>query len=261
MIGVLALQGDFEAHWPRSRRAGVPRASPCARRRRSGPSTASSSRAASPRRSGSSWRGRASRRRSARSPRRGDAVLGTCAGAILLARRRDESRGPRPRPPSRCASSGTPTAGSSTRRSLRLTDVDRGALGAEPLEAVFIRAPRITSVGPGRRGPRAPRRRSRPRPEGQRRRRDVPSGARRTIGRVLDVFLGGAREKIRAMSAARPRRHDRPPDRRLRRGPRRDPHPLALPRQGERPLDGVRRRRSTARRSPPRRTTPCAASS
>jgi 5'-phosphate synthase pdxT subunit len=32
---------------------------------------------------------------------------------------------------------------------LRLADVDRAALGAAPLEAVFIRAPRITATAPG----------------------------------------------------------------------------------------------------------------
>ncbi len=80
--------------------------------------------------------------------RRGDPVFGTCAGAILLA---TEIRNP-PAP-------GLGLLDATIERNAygrqvdstvaALEGVDGAALGEEPLEAVFIRAPRILRVGPG----------------------------------------------------------------------------------------------------------------
>jgi len=74
-------------------------------------------------------------------------VFGTCAGAILLAR--DVLNPPRP---------GLSLLDASVERNaygrqldstvVSLSDLDARALGERPLEAVFIRAPRFTRVGP-----------------------------------------------------------------------------------------------------------------
>ncbi len=79
--------------------------------------------------------------------RRGDPVLGTCAGAILLARTILHPPG-----------EGLGLLDATVVRNaygrqldsavVRLTDLDTRALGEWPLEAVFIRAPRFRSVGP-----------------------------------------------------------------------------------------------------------------
>jgi 5'-phosphate synthase pdxT subunit len=80
--------------------------------------------------------------------RRGDAVLGTCAGAVLLA---DTVTNPDARGlgllPIAVARNAYGRQLEST--VLRLTDLEEEALGRVPLEAVFIRAPRITATGPG----------------------------------------------------------------------------------------------------------------
>jgi len=78
--------------------------------------------------------------------RRGDPVFGTCAGAILLSRTILHPPG-----------EGLGLLDATVVRNaygrqldstvVRLTDLDRCALGAEPLEAVFIRAPRFAAVG------------------------------------------------------------------------------------------------------------------
>ena len=80
--------------------------------------------------------------------RRGDPVFGTCAGAILLARTIFHPTG-----------EGLGLLDATVIRNaygrqldsavVRLTDLNRDVLGDEPLEAVFIRAPRFASVGPG----------------------------------------------------------------------------------------------------------------
>ena len=80
--------------------------------------------------------------------RRGDPVFGTCAGAILLARTIFHPTG-----------EGLGLLDATVIRNaygrqadssvVRLTDLDRRVLGDEPLEAVFIRAPRFAAVGPG----------------------------------------------------------------------------------------------------------------
>jgi pyridoxal 5'-phosphate synthase pdxT subunit len=79
---------------------------------------------------------------------RGDPVLGTCAGAILLA---DAVTNPDARGlgllPVTVARNAYGRQLDST--VLRLSSTDRAALGEAPLEAVFIRAPKITATGPG----------------------------------------------------------------------------------------------------------------
>lgn len=79
---------------------------------------------------------------------RGRPVFGTCAGAILLSRTILHPPG-----------EGLGLLDAVVVRNaygrqldstvLRLTDIDHDVLGDEPLEAVFIRAPRIAEVGPG----------------------------------------------------------------------------------------------------------------
>jgi 5'-phosphate synthase pdxT subunit len=79
---------------------------------------------------------------------RGDPVLGTCAGAILLARTvtNPEGAGLGILPVTVARNAYGRQLDSTV---LRLTDVDRAALGETPLEAVFIRAPKITAADPG----------------------------------------------------------------------------------------------------------------
>jgi 5'-phosphate synthase pdxT subunit len=79
--------------------------------------------------------------------RRGDPVLATCAGAILLSRTILHPAG-----------EGLGLLDATIVRNaygrqldstvVRLTDLDCEALGTEPLEAVFIRAPKFAAVGP-----------------------------------------------------------------------------------------------------------------
>ena len=146
MIGVLALQGDFEAHLAALRRRGV-----AAREVRLADEILSSAGLVIP--GGESTTlcklmagtGIADAIRTV--ARRGDPVLGTCAGAILLARDVEEPR-----------ATGLSLLPMTVLRNaygrqldstvVRLTDLARGVLGGEPLEAVFIRAPRIESVDP-----------------------------------------------------------------------------------------------------------------
>jgi 5'-phosphate synthase pdxT subunit len=147
VIGVLALQGDYEAHAAALARAGV-----ASRLVRTAEAALASSGLVIP--GGEST----TLRRLMESTgieeairdvaRRGDPVLGTCAGAILLARTLSNPVG-----------QGLGILPIAVERNaygrqldstiLRLTDLDRAALGDAPLEAVFIRAPRITSVGAG----------------------------------------------------------------------------------------------------------------
>jgi 5'-phosphate synthase pdxT subunit len=80
--------------------------------------------------------------------RRGDAVLGTCAGAILLARTvtNPEGVGLGLLPITVARNAYGRQLDSTV---LRLGDLDQAALGEAPLEAVFIRAPRITGADAG----------------------------------------------------------------------------------------------------------------
>ena len=90
--------------------------------------------------------------------------------------RRDDRARPRPpRPRRRRACAATPSAG----RSRRSRPTSTLAGESEPLRAVFIRAPWIEEVGPGRRGAGRARRPSGARARGSLPRRRVPSGADR----------------------------------------------------------------------------------
>ena len=126
MIGVLALQGDFEAHLAALSRAGVP-----ARPVRTAEDVRASDGLVIPGGESTTFKklmeGTGIEEAIREVAGRGDAVLGLLPVRVernAYGRQLDSTV-------------------------LRLTDVDRVALGAEPLEAVFIRAPRITSVGKG----------------------------------------------------------------------------------------------------------------
>lgn len=147
MIGVLALQGDFDAHLTALGRAGV---LACAVR------TAEEIRASDglviPGGESTTLRtlmeGTGVDEAIREVARRGDPVLGTCAGAILLADRvtNPDAHGLGLLPVTVARNAYGRQLDSTV---LRLTDLDRSALGNTPLEAVFIRAPKITAAGPG----------------------------------------------------------------------------------------------------------------
>ena len=147
MIGVLALQGDFEAHLAALARAGV-----AARPVRTAAEVLASSGLVLPGGESTTFRklmeGTGIEDAIRAVAFRGDPVLGTCAGAILLASAvtnpGGEGLGLLPVTVARNAYGRQLDS-----TVLRLTDVDRSALGAEPLVAVFIRAPKITAAGPG----------------------------------------------------------------------------------------------------------------
>ena len=147
MIGVLALQGDFEAHVEALRRAGVD-----AREVRGAGEILESRGLVLPGGESTTFRtlmeGTGIEEAILAVARRGDPVLGTCAGAILLAR---DVEGP---PAQGLGLLPMTIVRNAYGRQLDssivyLTDVAPGALGEEPLEAVFIRAPRIAAVDPG----------------------------------------------------------------------------------------------------------------
>ncbi len=147
MIGVLALQGDFEAHVAALGRAGV-----AARPVRTAAEVRASDGLVLPGGETTTLRtlmeGTGIEDAIREVAGRGDPVLGTCAGAILLARAvtNPDGRGLDLLPITVARNAYGRQVDSTV---LRLTDVDRRALGAAPLEAVFIRAPRITSAGDG----------------------------------------------------------------------------------------------------------------
>jgi 5'-phosphate synthase pdxT subunit len=146
LIGVLALQGDFEAHITALARAGV-----AARPVRTAAEMLAASGLVIPGGESTTLRklmeGTGIEDAIRAVAARGDPVLGTCAGAILLA-------GTVTNPDAR----GLGLLAVEIERNaygrqldstvLRLSDTDRAVLGAEPLEAVFIRAPRITAADP-----------------------------------------------------------------------------------------------------------------
>jgi 5'-phosphate synthase pdxT subunit len=146
LIGVLALQGDFEAHLGALSRAGV-----AAREVRDAEEVLASTGLVIPGGESTTFRrlmeGTGIEEAIRAVAGRGDPVLGTCAGAILLAR---DVVGPR------AVSLGllpmTVVRNAYGRQLdsavVRLTDLARSVLGGESLEAVFIRAPRIASVDP-----------------------------------------------------------------------------------------------------------------
>ena len=145
-IGVLALQGDFEAH-----RKAVVAAGLDAREVRTAAELLAADALVLPGgESTTMWKlmdgtglDEAIRELAAS----GRPVLATCAGAILLSRRitNPDREG--------LGLLDVTTVRNAYGRQLdsavvRLTDLDREALGAEPLEAVFIRAPRFRDLGP-----------------------------------------------------------------------------------------------------------------
>lgn len=146
MIGVLALQGDFEAHRNALRRAGV-----AARDVRTRDEVLASTGLVIPGGESTTLRllmeGSGIEDAIRAVAGRGDPVLGTCAGAILLARDVESPRG-----------KGLGLLPMTVVRNaygrqlesavVRLTDL-APVLGGGPLEAVFIRAPRISAVGAG----------------------------------------------------------------------------------------------------------------
>ncbi len=146
-IGVLALQGDFEAHVAALRRTGA-----AARAVRTAEGVRASGGLVIPGGESTTFRklmeGTGIEDAIREVARRGDAVMGTCAGAILLAERVTnppaEGLGLLPIVVERNAYGRQLDS-----TVLRLTDLDRSALGEAPLEAVFIRAPRITRIGEG----------------------------------------------------------------------------------------------------------------
>jgi 5'-phosphate synthase pdxT subunit len=146
LIGVLALQGDFEAHLDALRRSGV-----AAREVRDAEEVLASTGLVIPGGESTTFlrlmEGTGIEEAILAVAGRGDPVLGTCAGAILLARDvegpRGDSLGLLPMTVVRNAYGRQLDSAV-----VRLTDLARGVLGGESLEAVFIRAPRIASVDP-----------------------------------------------------------------------------------------------------------------
>ena len=147
MIGVLALQGDFEAHAAALGRAGV-----AARPVRTAEDVRASDGLVLPGGETTTLRtlmaGTGIEAAIRDLAERGDPVLGTCAGAILLARdvTNPSGRGLGLLPITVARNAYGRQVDSAV---LRLSALDRGVLGETPLEAVFIRAPRITAVGEG----------------------------------------------------------------------------------------------------------------
>ena len=146
VVGVLALQGDFEAHAAALARLGV-----LARRVRTAEEVRGSSGLVLPGgESTTMWKlmeGTGIAEAIVQLARRGDPVFATCAGVIVAARRIE---GP--------ARDGLGILDATAVRNaygrqldsavVTLTDLDREAFGTEPLEAVFIRAPKLADLGP-----------------------------------------------------------------------------------------------------------------
>ena len=146
MVGVLALQGDFEAHLDALAGAGVP-----ARPVRTAEEVRASDALVIPGGESTTFRklmeGTGIDDAIREVAGRGDPVLGTCAGAILLASSVAN-------PPAK----GLGLLDVAVERNaygrqldstiVTLSDTNREVLGASPLEAVFIRAPKFSSVGP-----------------------------------------------------------------------------------------------------------------
>jgi pyridoxal 5'-phosphate synthase pdxT subunit len=145
-IGVLALQGDFEAH-----RKAVAAAGLDAREVRTSAELRSADALVLPGgESTTMWKlmeGTGLVEAIRELAASGRPVLATCAGAILLSRRitNPDREG--------LGLLDVTTVRNAYGRQLdsavvQLSDLDRAALGAEPLEAVFIRAPRFRDLGP-----------------------------------------------------------------------------------------------------------------
>jgi 5'-phosphate synthase pdxT subunit len=146
MIGVLALQGDFEAHLSALRRLGA-----FAREVRTADEVLQSSGLVIPGGESTTFRklmeGTGVEEAICTVARRGNPVFGTCAGAILLSR---DVRNP--------GGAGLGLLDATIIRNaygrqldsavVRLTDLERRVLGDVRMEAVFIRAPKFAWVGP-----------------------------------------------------------------------------------------------------------------
>ena len=144
-VGVLALQGDFSAHAAALSRAGL-----VVREVRSAGEIAACDGLALPGgESTTMWRlmeGTGIEQAIVALAAAGKPILATCAGAILLARS--------VRNPDRAGLGVLPLCAvrNAYGRQLdsavvRLTDLDAAALGTGPLEAVFIRAPKVADLG------------------------------------------------------------------------------------------------------------------
>ena len=146
-VGVLALQGDFEAHAAALARLGV-EAGPV---RSAAEVRASTGLVLPGGESTTMWKlmeGTGVAEAIVEVARRGDPVFATCAGVILAARRIAAP-----------ARAGLGILDATAVRNaygrqldsavVTLTDLDRRTLGETPLEAVFIRAPKLAELGPG----------------------------------------------------------------------------------------------------------------
>jgi 5'-phosphate synthase pdxT subunit len=145
-VAVLALQGDFESHG-----AALSRAGEAWHEARTAGDVLGASALVIPGGESTTFRklmeGTGIAEAIGTVARRGDPVFATCAGAILLAKTILHPPG-----------EGLGLLDATIVRNaygrqldsavVRLTDLDRQALGEEPLEAVFIRAPKFSAVGP-----------------------------------------------------------------------------------------------------------------
>ncbi len=146
-VGVLALQGDFEAHGAALARLGID-----SRPVRTAEEVRASAGLVLPGgESTTMWKlmeGTGIAEAIVALARRGDPVFVTCAGAILAARRITS-----PERPGLGLLDATAVRNAYGRQLdsavVTLTDLDRAVLGSEPLEAVFIRAPKLADLGPG----------------------------------------------------------------------------------------------------------------
>lgn len=146
-VGVLALQGDFEAHGAALERLGIE-----ARPVRTAEEVRAGAGLVLPGgESTTMWKlmeGTGVAGAILEVARRGDPLFATCAGVILAARHIT-----RPDRDGLGILRATAVRNAYGRQLdsavVTLTDLDRGALGSEPLEAVFIRAPKLADLGAG----------------------------------------------------------------------------------------------------------------
>jgi len=147
VVGVLALQGDFEAHGAALARLGIE-----ARPVRTAEEVRASAGLVLPGgESTTMWKlmeGTGVAAAIVEVARRGDPLFATCAGVILAARHIT-----RPDRDGLGLLRATAVRNAYGRQLdsavVTLTDLDREALGSAPLEAVFIRAPKLADLGEG----------------------------------------------------------------------------------------------------------------